>query len=92
MAAVCQGRSSPSLAIWYLGGTIACMAMTLRLSDEENRRLDELAAAEGRSKQDIVRMAVADRWVRHNREQRLSDAVDRALPRYQGLLDRLGTA
>lgn len=68
------------------------MAMTLRLSDEENRRLDELAAAEGRSKQDIVRLAVADRWVRHNREQRLAEAVHRALPRYQGLLDRMGTA
>ncbi|HEY0639654.1 MAG TPA: ribbon-helix-helix protein, CopG family [Pseudonocardiaceae bacterium] len=68
------------------------MAMTLRLSDEENRRLDELAAAEGRSKQDIVRLAVADRWVRHNREQRLGEAIDRALPRYQGLLERFGKA
>lgn len=68
------------------------MAMTLRLSDEDNRRLDELAALEGRSKQDIVRLAVADRWARHRREQRLTEALDRALPRYQGLLDRLGTA
>jgi len=71
---------------------MARMAMTLRLTDEENRRLDELAAAEGRSKQDIVRLAVADRWARHSREQRLTEALDRALPRYQGLLDRLGTA
>jgi predicted transcriptional regulator len=68
------------------------MAMTLRLTAEENRRLDELAAAEGRSKQDIVRLAVADRWARHSREQRVIEALDRALPRYQGLLDRLGTA
>ena len=68
------------------------MAMTLRLTDEENRRLGELAAAEGRSKQDIVRLAVAERWARHHRERRLSEALDRALPRYQGLLDRLGTA
>lgn len=68
------------------------MAMTLRLTDEDNRRLDELAVAEGRSKQEIVRLAVADRWARHSKEQRLSEALHRALPRYQGLLDRLGTA
>lgn len=68
------------------------MAMTLRLTDEENRRLDELAAAEGRSKQEIVRMAVADRWARHSHEQRVTDALSRAVPRYQGLLDRLGNA
>ena len=68
------------------------MAMTLRLSDEENRRLDELAAAEGRSKQDIVRLAVAERWARHSREQRVTEALDRALPRYQTLLYRMGMA
>jgi predicted transcriptional regulator len=68
------------------------MAMTLRLSDEENRRLDELAAVEGRSKQDIVRLAVAERWARHSKEQRVSEALDRALPRYRSLLERLGTA
>jgi predicted transcriptional regulator len=68
------------------------MAMTLRLTDEDNRRLDELAAAEGRSKQEIVRLAVAERWARHTKELRISQALDRALPRYQGLLDRLGTA
>lgn len=68
------------------------VAMTLRLTDEENRRLDELAAAEGRSKQEIVRLAVAERWVRHSKEQRLADALGRALPRYQNLLDRFGAA
>ena len=35
------------------------MAMTLRLTDEENRQLTELATAEGRSKQEIVRLALA---------------------------------
>jgi predicted transcriptional regulator len=55
------------------------MAMTLRLTDEENARLDALAAAEGRSKQEILRLALADRWAR-------------VLPRYRGLLDRLGPA
>ena len=78
--------------MWYRRDTVIGMAMTLRLTDEDNRRLDELAAAEGRSKQDIVRLAVAERWARHTREQRVTEAVHRALPRYQGLLDRLGNA
>jgi predicted transcriptional regulator len=66
--------------------------MTLRLSEEENRQLDELAAAEGRSKQEIVRLALADRWARLQKEEQLGEVLSRVLPRYQGLLDRLGTA
>jgi predicted transcriptional regulator len=68
------------------------MAMTLRLSDEENHHLDELAAAEGRSKQEIVRLALADRWARLQKEQQLAEVLSRVLPRYQGLLERIGTA
>ncbi|WP_158844426.1 type II toxin-antitoxin system VapB family antitoxin [Saccharothrix deserti] len=67
------------------------MAMTLRLSDEENRRLDELAAAEGRSKQEVVRLALADRWARLQKEEQLSEVLGRVLPKYRGLLDRLGS-
>ena len=73
---------------WYRGG----VAMTLRLSDEENRQLDELAAAEGRSKQEIVRLALAERWARLQKEEQLGEVLGRVLPRYQGLLDRLGSA
>lgn len=68
------------------------MAMTLRLSDEENRRLDELAAAEGRSKQEVVRLALAERWARLQKEEQLSEVLGRVLPKYRGLLDRLGPA
>jgi predicted transcriptional regulator len=68
------------------------MAMTLRLTEEESRRLAELAAAEGRSKQEIVRSALADRWARQHREQQLDEVMQRVLPRYRGLLDRLGPA
>jgi predicted transcriptional regulator len=66
--------------------------MTLRLSDEENRRLDELAAAEGRSKQEVVRLALADRWARLRKEEQLGEVLGRVLSRYQGLLDQLGPA
>src|SRR5215469_9802748 len=73
---------------WYRGG----MAMTLRLTDEENRRLTELATAEGRSKQEIVKLALAERWARLRKEEQLSEVLTRVLPRYRGLLDRLGEA
>jgi predicted transcriptional regulator len=68
------------------------MAMTLRLTDEENRQLTELATAEGRSKQEIVRLALAERWARLRKEEQLSEVLTRVLPRYRGLLDRLGEA
>jgi predicted transcriptional regulator len=68
------------------------MAMTLRLTEEESQKLAELAAAEGRSKQEIVRSALAQLWERQHKEQRLHEVVERVLPRYQGLLDRLGPA
>ncbi|MGH3877317.1 MAG: ribbon-helix-helix protein, CopG family [Actinophytocola sp.] len=68
------------------------MAMTLRLSDEEDLHLAELAAAEGRSKQEIMRLALAERWARLHKEQQLAEVLGRVLPRYQGLLDRIGSA
>jgi predicted transcriptional regulator len=68
------------------------MAMTLRLTHEENERLSELAAAEGRSKHEIMRLALADRWARLNKEQQLAEILGRVLPRYRKLLDRIGTA
>ena len=68
------------------------MAMTLRLTDEENARLDELAVVEGRSKQEILRLALADRWARLHKEEQLGEVLTRVLPRYRGLLDRLGSA
>lgn len=66
--------------------------MTLRLSDEESRRLAELAAAEGRSKQDVVRLAIADRWAQLHKEEQLGEVLSRVMPKYRGLLDRLGSA
>lgn len=79
-------------SMWYHDGTVERMAMTLRLSDEENQHLAELASMEGRSKQEILRLALADRWARLQKEQQLAEVLSRVLPRYQGLLDRIGTA
>jgi hypothetical protein len=85
------GSMVQSSDLWYQNGTVDCMAMTLRLTDEENDHLAELAAAEGRSKQDIMKLALADRWARLQKEQQLGEVLSRVLPRYQGLLDRFGT-
>jgi predicted transcriptional regulator len=66
--------------------------MTLRLSNEEDERLAELAEAEGRSKHEVMRLALAERWAKLHKEQELSEILGRVLPRYRGLLDRIGTA
>ena len=68
------------------------MAMTLRLTNEEDERLAELAEAEGRSKHEVMRLALADRWAKLHKEQELSEILGRVLPRYRGLLERIGTA
>ncbi|MFD4674147.1 type II toxin-antitoxin system VapB family antitoxin [Lentzea sp. NPDC058450] len=68
------------------------MAMTLRLTDEENLRLAELAQSEGRSKQEVVRLAIADRYQRMQQEEKLGEVLGRVLPKYRGLLDRLGSS
>ncbi len=66
--------------------------MTLRLTEEENLRLAELAAAERRSKQEVVRLAIADRYQRMQQEEKLGEVLGRVLPKYRGLLDRLGSS
>lgn len=68
------------------------MAMTLRLTEEDSQRLDELSVAEGRSKQEIVRSALSERWARQRKEQQLDEVMQRVLPRYRGLLDKFGSA
>jgi predicted transcriptional regulator len=67
------------------------MTITLRISEEDDARLSELAEVEGRSKDEVVRLAVADRWSRRHKEQELANVLERVMPRYRGMLDRLGT-
>jgi len=67
------------------------MAMTLRLSDEDDEALTRQAEREGVSKQMVAQRAIR----RYVEEQDLAVDVDQALdvltPRYQSLLDRLGS-
>ncbi|GED98828.1 ribbon-helix-helix protein, CopG family [Gordonia crocea] len=66
------------------------MAMTLRLSDEQDRALEALARAEGVSKQEAAVRAITDAAARRIHEDRVRDLSLAARARYADLLDRLG--
>jgi uncharacterized protein (DUF1778 family) len=65
------------------------MAMTLRLTDEQDRLLTELAAAEGISKQDAVVRAILDRSSRLAKDSEVRRLAREAIRDYGPLLDRL---
>ena len=67
-----------------------CMAMTLRLSEDEHRALQELAAAEGISMQEAARRAVRDFVIRSEHRDRVSSAARRVIEAHADALDRLG--
>lgn len=65
------------------------MAMTLRLSDDEDDALRRLAALENRSMQDVAREAVRDYIERASKRALLDRVLDSELPRYAEALERL---
>jgi uncharacterized protein (DUF1778 family) len=65
------------------------MAMTLRLTDEQDRVLTELAAAEGISKQDAVVRAISERASRLAKDTDVRRLARDAIRDYGPLLDRL---
>jgi predicted transcriptional regulator len=66
------------------------MAMTLRLDEPTNDALRARAQAEGRSMQEIVRIAVLEYIDRHAKADLLTAVLDDQLPRYEDALRRLG--
>ncbi len=66
------------------------MAMTLRLDEPTNEALRARAQAEGRSMQEIVRIAVLEYVERHSKADLLREVLDEELPRYGDALRRLG--
>lgn len=66
------------------------MAMTLRLDEPTNEALRARALAEGRSMQEIVRIAVLEYVERHTKADLLREVLDEDLPRYADALRRLG--
>ena len=63
------------------------MAMTLRLSEEDDRLLTERAAKEHRSKHELVVEAVHGFLT--ERDRQFNQALERGMERHKDLLDRL---
>lgn len=66
------------------------MAMTLRLTDEEQAALRERAAHEGISMQDAARRAVREYVARGEHRDRVAKAAERVATAHAEALERLG--
>jgi hypothetical protein len=66
------------------------MAMTLRLTQDEQEALRERAEAEGISMQDAARRAVRDYVARGAHRDRVSAAARRVMAAHADALERLG--
>jgi hypothetical protein len=66
------------------------MAMTLRLTEDEQTALHERAQAEGISMQEAARRAVRDYVTRGRHRERVSAAAKRVMVAHADALERLG--
>lgn len=67
------------------------MAMTLRTDRALDEALAALAAAEGASKQEIIRRAVLERYERAGHAAAVGESAARMIAEWGDVLDRLGT-
>lgn len=74
----------------YQPDTVHAVAMTLRLTSDEQTALRERAEAEGISMQEAARRAVREFVARGRHRGRVSDAADQVIAAHQDALDRLG--
>lgn len=65
------------------------MALTLRTDSELEKALDALVAAEGGSRQEIIRKAVIDYYERRELHVEVELSIERNLAKWSGLIDRL---
>jgi hypothetical protein len=66
------------------------MAMTLRLTDEEQEALQARARLEGISMQEAARRAVREYVVRSNHRDRVDQAAGRVIDAHADAIERLG--
>ena len=66
------------------------MAMTLRLTPDDEKALALLAAADGISRQEATVRAIHEAANRRVRADRVKELSSKARDRYAALLDRLG--
>lgn len=74
----------------YHFDTISAMAMTLRLTDEEQAALQARAKAEGISMQEAARRAVREYVTRAEHRDRVDLAAVKVLDRHADAIERLG--
>jgi uncharacterized protein (DUF1778 family) len=67
------------------------MAMTLRLTDEQDQALEALARAEGISKQEAAVRAITNAAAQRLHADQVTALSETARKRYADLLERLGT-
>jgi predicted transcriptional regulator len=72
-------------------GIISGMAMTLRLTDADTEALKRQAEREGVSMQTVAQNAIRSYLTERDLAADVDQALDVLTPRYQNLLDRLGT-
>lgn len=65
------------------------MAMTLRLTEDQDRALTLLAEADGVSKQEAACRAIVDAAARRTRDAQVRQLSAKGRTRYADLLDRL---
>lgn len=65
------------------------MAMTLRLSEEDERILADLAERDGISRQEATVRAIRDAAARRGHEELVKGLAEKGRARYSDLLDRL---
>jgi len=68
------------------------MAMTLRLTDEETALLRRQAEREGRSMQEVVRLAIQEHIARYEHTERVRLAARRVASHHNEILNRLKDA
>ncbi len=67
------------------------MAFTIRTDEELEAALDALAAAEGLSRQEVVRRAVLDRFRQSVHDDQVRESTQRLAKKWAVVLDRLGS-
>ena len=68
------------------------MAFTVRTDDQLEEALDVLVAAEGISRQEVVRRSVIERYERAGHATRVDGSTELMIDRWGDVLDRLGSA
>ena len=77
---------SPPLPLWYHDA----MAMTLRLGDEDEALLAELASGDGVSKHEAVLRAIREQAAQRGHRRRVRELTAEVASEYEDALRRLG--